>query len=209
MRDCRSVLVDVERLREELLAACDDAGLAARDFAVWIVDAMRPTGTTPIAYLRPDGPLNSLAVLEAVGSGRLNRFRQTAHRLAIWRELPGIPGPALGPILRHELEHARRWERSGPSYFEADDRLRDAVRAAGGEGYAQLPSEQEANAAAAAYAVRRLSPRDLEEVRATPECIDLFVAGSPPSDPAATRFRLEHDRDEPVIEFVRARSAPG
>ncbi len=44
-----------------------------------------------------------------------------AHRLAIWNELPGIPEVAIGPMLRHELEHARRWERSGTSFFEADD----------------------------------------------------------------------------------------
>ena len=47
-------------------------------------------------------------------------------------------------------------ELSGPAFFEADDLLRAAVRAAGGYGYATLPSELEANAASAAYAERAL-----------------------------------------------------
>jgi hypothetical protein len=210
LRDWRPVLVQLDRLRAELIDACDDASLAPRDLVVWVVDAAWPVSTTPIAYLRPGGPLNSLAVLEAVGTGRLDAHRSTAHRLALWRELPGIPEPALGPMLRHELEHARRWERSGPAFFDQDDRLRAAVRLVGGKGYAELPSEREANAAAAGYARRRLSAVELEELRSTPACANLLGAAPVSTEPAAAIFRLEHDREEPLVELVTTvRSAAG
>ena len=115
----------------------------------------RPRSPTSI----PDGSVrpDTVAVFRAVGAARASARRADAHRLALWGELPGIPDCALGPMLRHELEHARRYERSGPRFFEADDLLRAALRAAGGNGYAALPSELEANAASAAYAARTLS----------------------------------------------------
>jgi hypothetical protein len=85
-------------------------------------------------------------------------------------------------MLRHELEHARRFELSGPAFFEADDLLRAAVRAAGGHGYALLPSELEANAASAEYASRVLSSSQLAELRAVPECAALLDGAAPPLD---------------------------
>ena len=75
----------------------------------------------------------------------------------------------------------RRFELSGPRFFEADDLLREAVRAAGGHGYAQLPSELEANAASAAYAARMLTGAELAELRAVPECAALLDGSRPPS----------------------------
>jgi hypothetical protein len=85
-------------------------------------------------------------------------------------------------MLRHELEHARRFERSGPAFFEADDLLRTAVRIAGGHGYSRLPSELEANAASAAYAARALTATELAELRAVPECAALLDGTRPPED---------------------------
>src|SRR5262249_35112512 len=112
-----------------------------------------------------------------------------------WRELPGFPAAALGPMLRHELEHARRFELSGPAFFEADDLLRAAVRAAGGHGYALLPSELEANAASAAYAARVLTAAQLDHLRAVPECAGLLDgAVVPPDVVAATLATLAPDR---------------
>ena len=110
----------------------------------------------------------------------------------MWEELPEFPAAALGPMLRHELEHARRFELSGPAFFDADDLLREAVRAAGGHGYAQLPSELEANAASAAYAARVLTGAELAELRAVPECAALLDGSEPPPDVVeATLERLD------------------
>jgi hypothetical protein len=151
---------------------------------LFVVSSRQPAGTTPLAYLNPAGTVRpeTVAVFRAVGSVRAGRYGGTTHRLAVWRELPGFPAAALGPMLRHELEHARRFERSGPAFFEADDLLRAAVRAYGGHGYALLPSELEANAASAAYAARTLTAAELVELRAIPECAALLDGAEPPED---------------------------
>ena len=179
------VLVELERLRGELEAACADAGVDPRALVVWVVDGVRPPGTTPVAYLHPDGVVkpDTVAVFRAVGAGRA---AVRAHKLALWRDLPGFPDAALGPMLRHELEHARRWELSGSAFFDADEELRKATPP---ELYTSIPSEAEANAAAATYAEATLTAAELAELRATPELGHLFdlrpftapAAGSPPT----------------------------
>ena len=180
------MIVEPEHLRSELERACVDAGLDPGAFAVWIVDAARPPAATPIAYLQPAGRVRSDTVLvfRAVGEERAAAF--TAHRLAVWRELPGLPDAALGPMVRHELEHARRWERSGPAFYDADERLRAQF---GAESYAALPTEREANAAAAAYARRALAAGSLEELRRHPELAEMLEAEQPP-DVVATTLAL-------------------
>src|SRR6185437_1354703 len=151
------------------------AGLDPAAFVVWVVAAERPAGATPVAYLQPDGLVrhDTVAVFRAVGGERASRYERVAHRLAMWGELPGIPPAALGPMLRHELEHARRWEQSGTVFYEADELLRAR---AGAAGYARLPTEREANAAAGAYARRMLSGGELAEL---PELGELLRANAP------------------------------
>jgi len=117
-----------------------------------------------------------------VGPALVDRFRLGAHRLAIWRSLPLIPEAALAVMLRHELEHARRYERSGPAFYEADRCLRIDVDRAGGIGYAELPSEREANAAAAAYAARTLTESERRTVAACAECAALLTTRPAPRD---------------------------
>jgi len=174
----------LDRLPAELADCCADAALEPSSLVVFVVDARRPPGTTPIAYLQPAGVVapDTVLVFRAAGAERVGAHHLAAHRLALWRELPGIPEQALGPMIRHELEHARRFERSGPRFFEADDLLRAAVRRAGGRGYSRLPSEREANAASAAYAGRRLQAAELAALRAFPDCADLLSAVAAPRD---------------------------
>ena len=196
--------VDPDRLRTELERACEDAGLDSRAWVVWIVDAVRPAGTTPIAYLQPAGVVrpNTVLVFRAVGSERVRPHHLTTHRLAIWRELSGLPDAALGPMLRHELEHARRWERSGTAFYEADERLRASV---GRSGYAQLPTEREANAAAAAYARRTLSAPQLAELRDCGEFADLLAGEPAPADVVAATLALLGEKAMPAPAMSRVR----
>lgn len=201
------MLVDLERLRGELEAACADAAVDPGTLVVWIVDAVRPPGTTPVAYLHPDGEVkrDTVAVFRAVGAERAGEWRGRAHRLALWRELPGLPDAALGPMLRHELEHARRWERSGSAFFDADERLRKATPAAG---YASIPSEAEANAAAAAYAHATLTPAQLAELAAVPELEAVFAATPVvPAFPGAAPEPLRPAAVGPAIETVAPTTA--
>jgi hypothetical protein len=151
---------------------------------VFVVDAVRPPGTTPLAYLQPAASLrdDTVLVFRVVGPARVDPFRLRAHRLGIWRALPEVPDAALGPMLRHELEHARRFERSGPSFFDADERLRAVVSRAGGSGYARLPSEREANAAASNYAARTLSALQRRAVADCELCAGLLSPQGSPVD---------------------------
>jgi len=172
------VTVEPDHLVAELAAAAADAGVDPGSLVAFVVDAVRPPGATPIAYLQPAGRVRAgtVAVFRAVGASRAAGHEGVAHRLALWRELPGLPRAALAPMLRHELEHARRWERSGTAFYEADERLRAT---AGAADYAQLPTEREANAAAGAYARRVLDPAALERLAAVPELRALFAAELP------------------------------
>ncbi|MEI8106048.1 MAG: hypothetical protein WCH31_09460 [Actinomycetes bacterium] len=178
------MIVDEGRLAAQLPAACSDAGLDPRTLVVFLVHATRPDGTTPLAYLHPEGFVTpeTVAVFRFVGAERVARHRLTAHRLAIWAEIPGVPEVALGPMLRHELEHGRRWERSGTRFFEADEHLRAAVRRSGGRGYPDLPSEREANAASGAFAAATLTPGDVTEVASCAEVAPILARVEPPTD---------------------------
>jgi hypothetical protein len=195
------VIIEANRLRSELARACEDAGLDPRACVVWIVDAVRPAGTTPIAYLQPAGEVRASTVLvfRAVGEEHARPFRLTAHRLALWRELPGYPEVALGPMLRHELEHARRWERSGTAFYGADERLRARV---GRSGYARLPTEREANAAAAAYANRTLSAVELEELRSCVELTEVLAGEPAPADVVEATLALLGESVETAPESL-------
>jgi hypothetical protein len=205
------VIVDVTRLRTELTRACGHAGLDPGAFVVWIVAAARPAGSTPLAYLQPAGDVrdDTVLVFRAVGAERAGAYARTSHRIAVWRSLPGIPDAALGPMLRHELAHARRWETSGTAFYEADERLRSAVA---GASYAQLPTEREANADAAAYARASLGHADIAVLGTVPELADLFAADAPEDvvgetlallgeQVAAAAERLEPGAS-PVVEVV-------
>lgn len=191
--------VDVDKLAASVGAGCADAALDPASFVVFVIDQVRPPGTTPVAYLQPEGVLlpETVAVFQAVGAGRLEPHRLRAHRLAIWRGLPGIPPAALGPMLRHEIEHARRFERSGPAFFDLDQLLRGEVDEAAGEGYASLPSEQEANFAASLFARRTLTPAELAEMGTCADCAGLLDAEAPAQDVVAATLealgsRVEH-----------------
>jgi hypothetical protein len=194
------------------MRVCRDAAIEPETCVAWIVDASRPEGATPTAYLHPAGRVrpDTVQVFRAVGAERARAFEGSAHRLAVWRHLPGLPESAVGPMLRHELAHAVRWEQSGTAFYEADERLRAA---AGGGMYAALPTEREANAAAAAYAQHALSPVDLAELATIPELTDLLAAQTPADVVGETLAllgevvrvapaRVEPRNDGPLVELV-------
>lgn len=210
------MVVEAPDLRRMLVRACDDAGLDRGTVAAWIVDAVRPPGATPIAYLHPAGVVRpgTVRIFRAVGAERAVAHRGR-HRIAVWRSLPRVPAAALGPMVRHELAHAARWERSGPAFYAADERLRAAT---GGHAYALLPTEREANAAAAAFARRTLAAPELAQLAAVTELSDL-LASTPPADVVGETLTLlgegvavapaavEQGGGEPFVELVPPGSA--
>lgn len=196
------MIVDPADLRTALMRACRDAAVEPGTCVVWVVDARRPEGSTPIAYLQPAGRVreDTVQVFRAVGAERARAFEGSAHRFAVWRHLPGLPEAALGPMLRHELTHAVRWEASGTAFYEADERLRAE---AGASAYAHLPTEREANAAAAAYAHHTLSQVDLAELATVTELAELLAAEAP-ADVVGETLALLGD----VVDVAPARLGP-
>jgi hypothetical protein len=90
---------------------------------------------------------------------------RSLHRIGVW---PEARAAVVGARLRHELEHARQWERFGPGLFDLYDLVQSvlAVKAAGLDGCAgmylnAIPSEQDANAAAAMF-LRRYHPDTID-----------------------------------------------
>jgi hypothetical protein len=150
--------------------AREDAGLDRRDCVVFLVKERMPAGRAEAGYYRPGGPdvphewlLPS--ILRRVPPGTLERY-ENRHRVAVWSEIPGAPYALLGPLLRHELEHAAQWKRYGRAYTDLDGHLREVWDArSNSDPYLRLPSEREANLASARYAAACLDDRHLRRLR--------------------------------------------
>jgi hypothetical protein len=132
---------------------------------VFLVKETMPRGTSEAGYLFP-GPTPdfhvrlSPAILRWIPPDTLKAYEER-HRVAVWYRQPRVPYSLLGPLLRHELQHAVQWKRFGRPFFELRHHLLDAWEAhPAGPGYFELPAERDANAAAAAYAADTL--RDVE-----------------------------------------------
>jgi hypothetical protein len=129
-----------------------------------------PQGKAEAGYYRPgapDVPHDWLgpSIVRRVPPETLACY-ENRHRVAIWSEIPGAPYALLGPLLRHELEHAAQWQRHGRPYSDLDGILRGIRNADANSGrYLRLPPEREANLAAAAYADASLDERHLRRLR--------------------------------------------
>jgi hypothetical protein len=150
--------------------ARDDAGLERSECAIFLVKARMPLGRAEAGYYRPGGPdvphdLLIPSILRHVSPRMLERY-ENRHRVAIWSHIPGAPYALLGPLLRHELEHAAQWQRHGRSYSDLDGYLREAWDARSDpKRYLRLPSEREANLAAAFYATAQLADSQLRRLK--------------------------------------------
>ena len=173
-----------ERALQGVVATRQDAGIRSTDPAVEPrgpgkgLAAGRPTLERLVAaYVTAE----TAAVFRAVGSIRAQEHHLRGHRIALWQHYPDVPDAALSVMVRHELEHAARWRRSGTAFFEADEELRALVRG-DHAAYAVLPSEREANAASAAYARRVLADAEVEAILVVEDYADLVAGVAAPAD---------------------------
>lgn len=129
-----------------------------------------PKGLAEAGYFRPgspDGPHDLLTptILRRIPPDLLDRYAGR-HRVALWAQIPRAPFALLGPLLRHELEHAAQWQRYGRPFINLNDELREAWEVETRPGrYRQLPSERAANLAAAKYASNYLPPVTIARLR--------------------------------------------
>jgi hypothetical protein len=184
---CYDLLMRVsqEELRRAWDSARGDADLKQRACVVILVADRMPTDGSEATYYRPGGPdrphdhLKEL-VLRRTHPDVLNRY-EWRHRVVIWAEIPGAPPEILGPLLRHELEHARQWQQYGRVFVELNTELREAHASAGVPGgYERMPAERAANLAAAAYAALHLAPETIAEICRLPAYRQFVDQGAEP-----------------------------
>jgi hypothetical protein len=169
--------VDLGELNDLWLLACDDAGFESNaEAALYVVEGNAGEGSSAI-HIEPgsevgadrEWPLEANQVVDANSPER-----QNSHRIAV-RDFSSRR-VALGR-LRHELEHAKQYERSAPLYrrmgatryalareFELQtppSRKCSAVL------YTLLPFEEDANRAAAHLTNRHFGPASAAELQST------------------------------------------
>jgi|SRR5579884_323593 len=137
-----------------MLAALEDAAVYEDTAVLLLVAAATPADVSDYAYV-PPGHWGQLEhrVARDVGD-RLNDFSDL-HRFCVYAEIDAPEaGPAVG--LRHEAQHAFQFNLYGPHFFYLESIMRRAMRRTGRMNeYSQIPSERDANRAAAAYAHAR------------------------------------------------------
>jgi hypothetical protein len=117
---------------------------------------------------------------------------RTRHRITMWIE---FPPQVLASKLRHELEHARQWDVAG----EAVDELSRMVRSVGsrlfsryGRGtgvlYNLVPSERDANAAGARFALSQFGLPPDELLQGASGVLFRFPEGPEPADGLGKRL---------------------
>jgi hypothetical protein len=167
-------------LRKEWEAARKNATIRG-SAVVFLVKTRMPLGFAESGYFRPGAPNTFHAWLDPA----IFRFvppdvfneHEDVHRIAVWAQIPRAPFALLPPLLRHELEHAAQWERGGSAFIDANSYLYEAWRVRSNRRrYFAMPSERQANLAAAVYARRVLSDADVASLvgkRAYRQMVDI------------------------------------
>lgn len=156
-------------LRDEhvrlLTDALADAGVAENTTTFFLVAGRPRAREAEVVYIPPPHPSRiNYPLLERVGSQLLHQYNGL-HRFAAYQEADEAPLGAIATELRHEAQHAVQFNLYGPDFVELNQLLRDLVRTAGGAPYEEIPSERDANRAAAEYAAEKY-PGDLDAMDA-------------------------------------------
>lgn len=143
------MLIKREWVTAEWPRLLENAGIAIERAQLIIVRERRPVGTAECAYcspsMTPPLPARTNAVIRRIDPDRL---AQHHHLLGVWQELPAADEISTSALLRHELEHARQWERFGPQLVDELDTELKTVAEAVARSYHCTPAEQAADDAA-------------------------------------------------------------
>ncbi len=183
---------------------------------LFVVRGDRDPSLAEAAHLRPgaideDGLRGSSAVLRAVGIDRLNapQLVNGVHRFALFQEQDEAPLSAINAILVHELRHAEQFDRLGLPFWEVDAGLRKVVQLSADEyetAYRQIPSERDANRAAAKY-LQDHHPDDIPAIGRNPRFAHFANVGRRVVDlmpeTLAALGSYQHDISEEEIQAAR------
>lgn len=130
----------------------EDAGIAMERVQLIIVREQQRSGTAECAYcspsMNPPLPPRTNAVIRRIDADRL---AQHHHIVCAWQGLPAADEISTSALIRHELEHARHWERYGPQLIDELDAELKTVAEVTGRSYHCTPVEQAADDAARAW----------------------------------------------------------
>lgn len=117
-----------------------------------VVEERQPDGTAECAYCPPSmGPPLAPRTNKVITRIHPDLLAQNHHIVGVWQELPEADTVLLSALLRHELEHARQWERYGPQLTdELDPELKEVARSTG-RCYHAVPCERAADDAARSW----------------------------------------------------------
>jgi hypothetical protein len=147
------VVISRDEHLELLAQALADAEVAENTTTLFRVEGSPQAGESEVVYIPPPHAWrDNYPLLARVGSELLQEHNGL-HRFAVYYEIDDAPLGALATELRHEAQHAVQFNQYGPNFVELNQLLRDLVRSTGGANYEAIPSERDANAAAADYAV--------------------------------------------------------
>ncbi len=144
-----------------LTAALADADVAENTTTLFLVAARPRADEAEVVYIPPPHPWRiNYSLLERISSQLLHAYNGL-HRFLAYQEVDEASLGAIATELRHEAQHAVQFNLHGPEFAELNQLLRDLVRTTGGIPYEEIPSECDANRAAAEYAAEEY-PDDLE-----------------------------------------------
>src|SRR4051812_16424197 len=107
--------VDLGWIEQEFRDLLANAAVGEDRMQLIVVEERQPDGTAECAYCSPSMgpplPPRTNAVITRIHPDRL---AQRHHIVGVWEVLPEADEVLLSALLRHEVEHARQWERYGP-----------------------------------------------------------------------------------------------
>jgi hypothetical protein len=127
--------------------------LEAETPVLFVADAEHDLDFVEAAYLPPTGFANDYRIFAYVANELA--AAQGLHRFALFSQVADGPTQGFAAMLCHELRHGEQDREWGGGLWELDGHLRAALDLHGPDGdraaYLALPTEYDANAAAAAF----------------------------------------------------------
>jgi hypothetical protein len=153
-----AAVIDMEQLEPVWEAALAHAGYEVGAALLYPFEGARASDGSGAVHFPPGHEIGEADQMDHEGYIRVANEpkNRDLHRIALWT---GVDPPVLAGRLRHELEHARQWDRFGQPIFDLYDLLLREVlpaKAGGLDGclgmyFNAIPAEQDANAAAAIF----------------------------------------------------------
>jgi hypothetical protein len=133
-------MTNVEELQAEWDAALADAGIDRSAVRLYVIEDVKRDDGAGAVWFRPGSEIGEGDQIHNPDYLRdMNKpAHKDLHRIVLWA---AVETPVLAGRLRHELEHARQWDRFGQPICDLYDLVLDEVlphKAGGLDGYQRI-----------------------------------------------------------------------